>query len=221
MSVNLKHATVASLLALSAVWSPMLCAGISHSPASAVHKASISRPQLLKTLLPLIQRQNTQLLKDRQHIEAIAQHYLQNDDISEADFNWLKQTAADYQMEPRQRGDKTFFHDLLVRVDVVPASLVLAQALLESGLSSPTNPFGLTDKNFDSSDAAVAYYFRLLNTDKAYQPFRELRQQTRRKSQKLRGTPLAEGMGRYTPLGKRYIQKIKTTISVNQLAKLD
>lgn len=227
-----RNFTCSLLLALSCLPVSLAFAGTQ----AVTSKKAPSRQPVGINLLALIKQHNAQLLKDRQHIEDIAQHYLQNDDISEADFNWLKNTAADYQMEPRQRGDQTFFKDLLVRVDVVPPSLVLAQALLESGTDASrrqgNNFFGIRCTAdcgqgkrdlmaFATPDAAVAYYFKLLNTAKPYQPFRELRAQARSKQQKLRGNQLANGLGKYSPQGKLYIQKIKTTISNNQLAKLD
>lgn len=238
MPKNLKTRTLAGLLTLGCLWPVFGHADSSkHTPKTTTGKREPVQHRSVANLVRLIDQHNQSLLQDRKHIEDIARHYLQNDDISETDFNWLKNTAADYQMEPQQRGDQTFFKDLLLRVDIVPASLALAQAMLESGAGAApltrqsNNPFGILCgkdcpgkhdlKTFAGQQEAVAYYARLLNTAKAYQPFRELRAQARSKNQKLRGEQLANGLGKYSTQGKTYIQKVKTTITANHLAKLD
>lgn len=183
----------------------------------------------LQELATLLQQKNLALLQDRQHIETIASHYLQNDDISEADFNWLKQIAADYRMPPQQRGDQTFFRDLLLRVDAVPTSLALAQAVMESGLriGDDHNPFGRHSgkrhetKRFASLQAAIDDYLKQLNTGKDYQNFRQQRAQLRNKNRKLHGEALAAALSVYSDRRTVYTDKLKTVIAIHQLAQLD
>jgi Bax protein len=107
--------------------------------------------------------------------------------------------------------------------------------MLESGAAGNTrqsnNPFGIECRqdcspphslmSFASQQAAVAYYTRLLNTGAAYQRFRELRAQLRSKNRQLRAEQLAAGLSVYAGRAKGYIQKIRTTITTHQLAKLD
>lgn len=202
-------------------------------PIAASEVSTASPPQrFIRTLNQSLQQQNQQLTKDRGRIKAIAQHYLHNDDISEADFNWLKEITSAYQLEPHQRGDQAYFKALLLRVDTVPASLAIAQAIIESGWGEASstakahNPFGLQSghrqlKNFPSQQAAVAYYVKLLNTSQAYEPFRKLRAQARSNNKKLQGEHLANGLTKYSTQGHAYIKKVQNTININQLAKLD
>jgi Bax protein len=76
--------------------------------------------------LPAILRENARIVAERQRVQDIASSYLRDITIDEADFNWLKDLADEYQLHPQSRSDSHFFGELLTRVDVVPPSLVLA-----------------------------------------------------------------------------------------------
>ncbi len=235
MRFRCQHLILWALFALSSLTTPAL-AGHQHSPKTAsVTKSApaISASQrFIQTLNSALRQQNQQLEKDRARIQRIAQRYLHNDDISESDFNWLKETTRDYQLEPQQRGDQAYFHALLQRVDSVPASLAIAQAIIETGWGEASstakahNPFGLLSGHrnlmqFPNQQAAVAYYVRLLNTAKPYEPFRKLRAQARSKNKNLHGEQLANGLIKYSTQGQSYIHKVQHTIQINHLAKLD
>lgn len=207
----------------------------SHATAQNTKSSAQSTQHLISTLNKLLQQQNQQLLADRLRIDRIAQHYLNNDDISEDDFNWLKTITHDYQLAPQQRGDKAYFNALLHRVDVIPASLAIAQALLEtdrshtSSAQKANNPFGLLCQRpcqqqlmrFPTQQAAITYYIHLLNTAKAYEPLRKLRAQARKQQQKLRGEQLANGLIHYSLQGRAYSDKLQQTIKTHHLTKLD
>lgn len=246
MFFRLWRAPTLSLLAIAALGTvPQQALASHHEPHQAKHSASShhdsgqhAAQHFIQSLNHTLQQHNQQLLKQRSRIQTIAQRYLHNDDISEADFNWLKNITNDYQLIPQQRGDQAYFQALLRRVDVVPPSLAIAQAIIETGwgeaasTAKANNPFGLQCghhcrqhhrnlRQFPSQQAAVAYYVKLLNTAKAYEPFRQLRAQARLKNKKLRGEPLASGLIKYSTQGHRYISKIQETIKINQLEKLD
>jgi Bax protein len=130
--------------------------------------------------------------------------------------------------------------DLLTRVDTFPASLILAQAALESSWGSSrfaeqgNNIFGLwtwgkkglvpTDRDADKDHKVATYdtilgsvraYLLTLNRLPAYRRLRQLRQQTRDP------LVLAEGLHRYSERGMDYVAELKQIIRYNQLERYD
>lgn len=135
---------------------------------------------------------------------------------------------------------------VLGRVDVLPASLVLAQAANESGWGTSrfarqaNNYFGMwcyqagcglkpsqrdpgrshEVKRFEHTRDSVVAYLHNLNTNRAYQRLRDLRQTTRELGAPLRGVMLAEGLQAYSSRGAAYIKDIQAMIIANDLEQL-
>lgn len=132
---------------------------------------------------------------------------------------------------------------LLMKVDAVPSSLVLAQAALESAWGTSrfaargNNFFGqwchtpgcgivpdrrLMGKNhevqvFETPFDSVAAYMRNLNSHPAYKGFREKRAELRAQRQALSGCYVARGLTRYSEMGNTYVESVKLLIRSNQL----
>lgn len=175
------------------------------------------------TLLAAIQSYNQQILTDRVHLQEIASRYLSSDELSEDEFNWLKKTAEYYQLQPRQRGDQSFFKALQARMDVIPASLLLATALAETGTQPDStqqrNPFGIGSSN--SELEAVQHYAQQLNTDPAYAAFRDSRSRLRDSKQRMRGSLLTAAFSGNSPWGRQQETRLLRLIRLNQLEKFD
>ena len=134
---------------------------------------------------------------------------------------------------------------LLKRVDVIPPSLVLAQAAVESGWGTsrfakegnsffgqrsygidpdglvPERARGFTVKRFDTIADSVRAYLHNLNTHRAYADFRAARAAMRRKSDTLAGSALAIHLSRYSEEGYAYVEKLRKVIQDNRLTDLD
>lgn len=136
---------------------------------------------------------------------------------------------------------------LLVRVDEVPVSLVLAQAANESGwgtsrFASEGNAlfgqwsFGgsgmLPEEQraalgnyrvaaFESPLLSVMAYMRNLNTHAAYARLRELRAQARAAGRDPSGYELAAGLDRYSERGQDYVDELRSMIDFNGLQPTD
>jgi Bax protein len=143
--------------------------------------------------------------------------------------------------------DKAYLQRLLWRVDVIPPSLVLAQAASESAWGTSrfaqdgNNFFGQwcfkrgcgfvpasrrptanhEVKSFASIEDAVHAYFMNLNTYPSYQYLRVIRQQLRNKEQPIDGISLSEGLGSYSERGDAYIKELRTMIYKNDLLTRD
>ena len=134
---------------------------------------------------------------------------------------------------------------LLLRVDVVPASLVIAQAAKESGWGSSRfaregNNFfgiwcfnrgcGMTPANrdagrhhevamFDTVKEGVRYYIRTINSHNAYSTLRQIRAVARNNNQPFGGEQLATGLLRYSERGVLYVNEIQSMIRYNRLQR--
>ena len=136
---------------------------------------------------------------------------------------------------------------LLRQVDILPPSLVLAQAAEESGWATSRftlegNAFfgqwdfsgnGMIPKQqrrelgnyglarFDSPLASVEGYMFNLNTNNAYQQLRDLRAELRGKKQAITGPVLAGTLDKYSERGQAYIDGIREMIRFNKLDQVD
>ncbi len=136
---------------------------------------------------------------------------------------------------------------LLNAVDIIPASLVLAQAAIESNWGRSRfsqnwhNYFGIwcfksgcgivprnRNKNakhevmqFASAYKAVEYYLLNLNRNHAYEMLRKIRAHKRNNQTKLTGLGLAEGLENYSGIGYEYIELVQDIIKQNNLARFD
>ncbi|MEW6218030.1 MAG: glucosaminidase domain-containing protein [Thermodesulfobacteriota bacterium] len=115
--------------------------------------------------------------------------------------------------------------ELLLRVDVVPPSLILGQGALESdwGRSklalSHHNPFGMMvgsrAASFGSIPEAVSEFVHLLNSHPAYRRFRQIRAKSRDP------LVLATGLAGYSQRGAEYVQDVRRLIAGNRLQAYD
>jgi len=136
---------------------------------------------------------------------------------------------------------------LLEKIDIIPPSLVLSQAALESNWGRSRfakfyhNYFGLwcfergcgvipkkRDKGdthevakFSSPKKAIDYYFLSLNRNKSYEVLRKIRQDKRSKDQSISGISLSEGLTNYAEIGYEYVDRIRRVIISNELSKYD
>ncbi|MEK9887154.1 MAG: glucosaminidase domain-containing protein [Gammaproteobacteria bacterium] len=136
---------------------------------------------------------------------------------------------------------------LLEKIDIIPPSLVLSQAALESNWGRSRfakfyhNYFGLwcfergcgvipkkRDKGdthevakFSSPEKAIDFYFLSINRNKSYEVLRKIRQDKRSKSQSITGLSLSEGLTNYAEIGYEYVERIRRVIASNELSKYD
>ncbi len=134
---------------------------------------------------------------------------------------------------------------LLSRVDVIPPSLILAQAANESAwgtsrfATQANNYFGQwcfskgcglvplrrnagsthEVRKFNHAQASVRSYLMNLNTGRAYQGIRDMRAQGRTQSQTLSGIDLAAGLKQYSERGQAYVKELRSMIRYNKLVE--
>jgi len=192
-----------------------------------------------QVMLPLVLQANELIRDQRARLETISDEVAAGGTMSAADRSWLDGLESYYDV------DTDDFSKLMKRVDVVPVSLALAQAAIESGWGTSrfavqgnaifgqytTGSTGLTPVALTDSDVrihtygglfdAVMSYMRNLNTHPAYDGFRALREHERRELGGLDPMALAGALTRYSVRGDDYVRDVRRTIRGNQLDDLD
>lgn len=190
-------------------------------------------------LLPGIRHHNQRLTETRQSLLAIKEKLDEGKSLKTSEQRLLE--------ELQERYDTDDLSTLVRRVDRIPASLAIAQAATESGWGSSRfaqkgNNFygqwcykqgcGLVPsqrqegashevRKFDTVADSIEAYFRNINTHPAYQPLRELREETRAQGEMLSGENLARGLIKYSERGEDYVNYIQSMIRNNDLDRFD
>lgn len=187
-------------------------------------KPTSSNETFIKVLLPLILSENEKILKDRERLLALKEQQ-KTRHLRHEEKMWLVKLASDY------RCKSTKIDALLMHVDIIPPSLALAQATLETGggrssaALSKNSTFGHMTGNkvmkFASLQQNVAAYIKNLNRHNAYSSFRKVRADLRRKNQPLCGVKLASCLTSYSIRKAAYIRDVQGLIQCRGLGKYD
>jgi Bax protein len=196
----------------------------------------------LQMVLPLVLMVNERLSEQRERLSALQKKIEAGQSIGREQRAWLNEMYRIYKVEPGK------MDRLLLRVDVVPPSLALAQAAIESGWG--TSRFaregnalfgqwvwgddadgivpeqrqeGKTHKirAFETPLEAVAAYIKNLNTHRAYSKLRRMRSDLRAQGAGLNGLTLAGGLEAYSEKGQAYVDLVRQIIAANELRPLD
>jgi Bax protein len=202
---------------------PKVPADLANLPGSEARK-----DVFLRLALPLVLMADEEIAADRRRLVALSERLNHRQALSREDQDWLDALADRYDVERGRRG----IPDLLKRVDVVPPSLALGQAALESGWGTSkqvrrrNNLFGHTKESgsparFPTLLDAVRAYLLNLNTHPAYRAMRQARAKARAKGKIPEGEALAAQLGAYSELGQAYVKQLRTMIRDNDLDRLD
>ena len=227
---NLK--TLFLLFALFTVSSLVSSASLSSFKPSfdSIESTVVRKEVFFNYLLPVIHKKNAEIVALRNAIS--------NNELND---NQLNDLAKKYRVETPSK------EELLKVIDILPPSLVLAQAANESdwGRSRFAKDFnnyfgiwcfskgcGVIPKNrdedathevasFKSLEDCIDFYVLNINRSYAYEDLRLIRKNQRENLQPITGTLLAEGLGNYAFPGDEYIDSIQTLINFNQLERHD
>ncbi len=208
---------------------------------------SEKKRNFMEKLLPYIERENARIRQIRDRATLTIQDLEHRYQISEKSRQWLRELGKKYRVEGDPVEDPEAREQLLKRVDIIPASLTLAQAANESAwgksrfATEANNLFGIWTydegkglipekreaskkhlvRKFEDMGESVRYYMHLLNSHPAYQKLREVRFEARQNRVIPEGHAMAAGLDKYSAKGERYIQLIRELIRQNQWAELD
>lgn len=202
--------------------------------------AEIDDPSTLKTvfiqaLLPLVLKTNQSLHDDRMRLLTLRDSVKRGEPLQFLEAAWLERISNEYNVGATTLTLDEQISELMLRVDEIPPSLVLAQAIEESGWGTSrlarkgNSLFGHTVfpasgpkiRVFDSLGDGVNAYFRNLNTHSAYRAFRQDRAAMRRAGSQLDSYQLIEKLTSYSTRKKAYISTLRTLIRSNSLTDYD
>ena len=190
----------------------------------------------IKIVMPLILDENNKILDDRKRLFKI----LGKESNSMGEKVWLKRRFKDYQISNE---DVT---ELKSRMDIIPASLAIAQAAKESGWG--TSRFALEGNamfgqwtwgqdgiepsekkgneqhkilKFPMLRSSVKAYLKNLNTHRGYNEFRKKRSLLRQNNKEISGVDLADYLYNYAKTGSEYVKILKQIIRQNNLTDFD
>jgi len=190
----------------------------------------------IKIVMPLILDENNKILENRKKLFKI----LSKSTNSMGEKRWLKRRFKEYGIKKRD------ITELKVRMDIIPASIAIAQAAIESGWG--TSRFALegnamfgqwtwskngiepTEKSKNKSHkilkfsmlrSSVKAYKNNLNTHNGYKEFREKRAELRKNNKKISGLKLVNYLYNYAATGKEYTESLKKAIDQNRLTDFD
>ena len=196
----------------------------------------LKKETFIKIVLPLVVAENEKIFADRKKLIILSDKKFTTD----PEKQWIRQKLLEYKVK---KGD---LKELLVRMDIIPASIALAQAAKESGWG--TSRFALegnaifgqwtwsgqgiapldraSNKNhkilkFPILRASVKAYKNNLNTHKSYSKFREKRSQLRAKNKKISGLELTEMLNNYAQTGSEYTKILNQIIRQNRLTDFE
>lgn len=193
---------------------------------------------------PVVNAINSQILADR---TALMAWHARKSELSSREIKRVQALAEQYELKDFNVDQEADWMALIQRVDIIPPSLVLAQAANESAWG--TSRFAREGNNyfgqwcfskgcglvpnqraegkvhevaaFDNPQASVQSYINNLNTHAAYQGLREIRANLREQNKPLSGAALANGLVRYSERGQAYVDELQAMIRHNQLDMLD
>ena len=201
-----------------------------------------------RVLAPLVLHSNEVIAADRERLLKLAAQA----NRSESDRAWLAELAKRYRLASPEHGVeipdfRKAMEELKRRVDIVPASLALAQAAEESGWG--TSRFadlgnavfgqwtwggkgivperqraGMGDYKvaaYDTLLESVQGYMLNINTNGSYRELRERRAAMRASGEPLSGWKLAETLTRYSERGDAYVKSLHGLMKTNRLEPTD
>jgi Bax protein len=210
-----------------------------------------------RALLPLVLYSNAAIAEERKRLLSIVQTESGQVNPDPADSAWLLELGIRYRVIktagrerpvlPEDENLTALFNELLLRVDIIPASLALGQGAYESGYG--TSRFALEGNSFfgqwtyggkgmspakkranKGNYGVAAYewplesvrsYMMNLNTHRAYTDLRVKRAELREQGKAVSGEVLAQTLLSYSERGLEYVNSLTGMMRFNQLHVAD
>lgn len=214
---------------------------------AAIKDVEEKKARFFEYIYPRIENANLQLIELRGRLIILKNKLLEGNVLSQSETDFIhrqqKKCSSKY-----NDGDLSVALDrLLVRADIVPPSLALAQSANESAWGTSrfarhgSNYFGQwcytagcgivpssrnqgavhEVRSYNSVRESVSSYINNINSASAYSQLRSIRASERARQSQFQGYPLAAGLGRYSERGGAYVKEIREIIRINQLDQYD
>ena len=198
------------------------------------------KKKFIADLFPVIHSANQDIIEKRNIFFEIEKK-IQSNNLNVLEAAILKKLFNEYKVKNNDLAE------LKKRIDIVPISLAIAQAAIESGWGTSRfaqegnayfgqkiigikvdgirpndseNPL-IKVRIFENLNDSVKAYLNNLNTHFAYKNFRKSRNELRSFGKTLEGEVLANQLKKYSELGNEYINNVQEIIRKNNLSKFD
>ena len=199
------------------------------------------KAQFFAYLRPLVEKENGKIKYKKQLLLSLQQQQKNDSYHSGLSAKKLTKLAREFGLGAEDK--QVNIEELKLRIDIIPASLVLAQAANESAWGTSrfatqannlfgqwcyTRGCGLVPnsrnvgsqhevRKYPSVQASISSYMRNLNTHNAYSDLRNIRAGLRHRNQSITGEKLAHGLSSYSERGQDYVDELISMIKYNGL----
>ena len=204
---------------------------------SKISSSSMKKSLFVRSILPLIVKENNKIESLNYRIKNLKSNF---NKISRSDALWLKKMMTSYKVKSND------INDLITKVDIIPVSIALGQAAIESGWG--TSRFAMEGnalygqwswktgsgivpkerdvnevyeiKSFLSLSNSVASYMKNLNSHPNYKNFRVNRNLLREHNIPISGSYLYKYLDKYA-IDSNYSDTLKKIIDINKFDELE
>ena len=207
---------------------------------------SNKKATFIKKLLPLVAYENQKIIRERKKLFDIKKYLELKKTLIDNDILYLKNMSKKYKLNLENKHKIDLVNELLIKVDIIPNSIVLAQAINESawGTSRFAREYnalfgqytydvnnGIVPnkrdegkkhliRNFSSFNKSIESYFMNINSHYAYEDFRIKRNQIKKKDIEYNYKELTGTLTIYAE-DKDYVKTLNSIISSNNLNQFD
>lgn len=203
----------------------------------------------IKILAPLALRLNKEILADRETIETLQKNFTEKGALSAKETERLEKLAEKYDLFSRLKGEERqtyLLSELLNRADQIPPSIMITAAAIETNWGTSRivkegnslykelvwhttdglEPIGETEdktyriKIFESLYASMQSFALKLNSQPAFEPFRNVRRLRRERTKTPQGLILAPYLYGNSQL-KNYAGMFDYTLAYYELLEID
>ena len=200
----------------------------------------------ISILLPIALRGNELVLEEREFIKDA----ISSNDLSQIEYFSKRYKIKDYKkinfVKLSVKQVEEIKSKLLIKVNKIPISMILAQAIIESGWGSSRfakegnalfgewtwqkgigiKPQEKLDanysvKNFNNISASLNSYILNLNRHEAYNEMRSYRNKKYINGDSITGYEAANFLSGYAEIGYQYVTKVKDMIKFNKLERFE
>ena len=201
-----------------------------------------SKKYFFEYIYKLIENENIKILNERTFVKNILSSNILNINMNSKEFSKL------LEIKKRYRIKKIYdLNEYMKKIDIVPPSMALAQAAVESGwgksrfIKEANNIFGHWTYNpeigmipkqrdeganhfiriFKTLQDSISAYILNLNRNRAYKLFQNTRLEERKKNKNPSGLVLSNTMINYSGIGEEYLIILEDMIVKNKLTNYD
>ncbi len=226
---------------------PELVPVVASEPLPPLHEAPTNterRDRFIAYLAPIVSEVNDNVRKRRAAVLTVEQRLERTGELAPEEAAWVDAMVERYRVDATTTADQ--IGGLKHRIDIVPVSLAVAQAGIESAWGTSrfaregNNLFGkwcfspgcgivparrpptatYEVEAYDDVAGSVRSYIHHLNSHPIYEIMRERRAEARAEQRPPMGADLAAGLEFYSAKGYEYVEIIRHVIHTNELDDL-